>query len=135
MSSPRIAAACLLILLAACCSAIAPNEYGLRVVSDKVAYERLVARDADKRLVDLTKEAPGIALDIRYATENNFMKRALYPEAAAFLRLPAARAISEAQAELRSKGFGLKIHDAYRPYSITKAMWGWGQGWGHTSTL
>jgi D-alanyl-D-alanine dipeptidase len=119
----RLASLLTLLLLTACSVAIAPNEYGLRVVSDKATYERLVARDADKRLVDVTKEVPGIALDIRYATENNFMKRVLYPEAAAFLHLPAARAIADAQTELRAKGLALKIHDAYRPYSITKAMW------------
>jgi D-alanyl-D-alanine dipeptidase len=123
MKPARIASLSLFILLASCSVAIKPNEYGLRVVSDKATYERLVAGDADKKLVDLTQEVPGIALDIRYATENNFMKRALYPEPAAFLRLPAARAIAEVQDELRAKGLGLKIHDAYRPYGITKAMW------------
>jgi len=123
MKPARIAALVLFVLVAACSVAIAPNEYGLRVVGDEAAYEKLVAHDADKRLVDVVKEAPGIVLDIRYATENNFMKRALYPEAAAFLRLPAARAIADAQNELRAKGLGLKIHDAYRPYSITKSMW------------
>jgi len=123
MKPARIASLVPFILLAACSVAIAPNEYGLRVVSDEATYAKLVAHDTDKRLVDVANEVPGIVLDIRYATENNFMKRVLYPEAAAFLRLPAARAIADAQNELRAKGLGLKIHDAYRPYSITKAMW------------
>ncbi|MFA6958907.1 MAG: M15 family metallopeptidase [Thermoanaerobaculia bacterium] len=123
MKPLRLTSLLVVLILSACSLAIAPNEYGLRVVGDKATYERLVARDADKRLVDVAKEVPGIALDIRYATADNFMKRVLYPEAAALLRLPAARAIADAQSELRTKGLGLKIHDAYRPYSITKAMW------------
>lgn len=113
----------LLVLTSSRGAAIAPNEYGLRVVSDEATYEKLVAADPDKKLVDVNAVAPGVVLDIRYATTNNFMKRVLYPEAAAFLRAPAAKAIAAVEAELRPKGLGLKIHDAYRPYSITRAMW------------
>jgi len=40
-----------------------------------------------------------------------------------FLRLPAARALLAVQSELNAKGLGLKIYDAYRPYSVTVAFW------------
>jgi D-alanyl-D-alanine dipeptidase len=113
----------LLLLVGACSVAIAPNEYGLQVVADRPTYEELVARSADKRLLDVTQTAPGVSIDIRYATENNFMKRALYPEAAAFLRAPAARALAAAHEELRTRGLGIRVYDAYRPYGVTKAMW------------
>ena len=112
-----------LLLLAACTTAvdIAPNRYGLEVVPDLATYERLARAERDARLVDLGRL--GFALDVRYATENNFMKRRLYPVARAFLREPAARALVAAQEELAGKGLALKVFDAYRPYRVTEAMW------------
>jgi D-alanyl-D-alanine dipeptidase len=40
-----------------------------------------------------------------------------------FLRKPAAIALARVQKELNIYGLGLKIWDAYRPYSITEKMW------------
>jgi len=40
-----------------------------------------------------------------------------------YLRLPAAKALLKVQQELNKKGLGLKIFDAYRPYSVTKKFW------------
>lgn len=116
----------LLLVLAGCSQAtlsIPKNEYGLEVVSDAQLYQELVAADGDRRLVDLREAVPGVVLDIRYATTNNFMKRQLYPESEAFLRAPAARALADVQEELRARNVGLKVFDAYRPYSVTRAMW------------
>lgn len=112
------------LLLAACATApiaIPPNRYGLQVVPDLATYERIARADSEKRLVDL--QSLGIPLDIRYATTNNFMKQTLYPVAKAYLRAPAARALAEVQRELATRGLGLKVFDAYRPYSVTEAMW------------
>ena len=100
---------------------VTPNQYGLQVVSDAATYERLVLADPDKRLIDL--QALSIPLDIRYATENNFMKKTLYPVAKAYLRAPAAYALSRVQRELASRGLGIKVFDAYRPYAVTVSMW------------
>jgi D-alanyl-D-alanine dipeptidase len=97
------------------------NRYGLAVVPDAAAYERVARLDPDKRLVDLG--TLGIPLDIRYATANNFMKKPLYPAAKAYLRAPAARALVDVQHELAARGLGIKVFDAYRPYRVTEAMW------------
>jgi D-alanyl-D-alanine dipeptidase len=110
----------LLLLLLACATQIAPNRYGLRVVSDAATYERLAKADHAKRLVDLEGIAP---LDIRYATIHNFMNRQLYPAAKAYLRAPAAAALRNVQADLAREGLGIKVFDAYRPYRVTEAMW------------
>ncbi|HSP32718.1 MAG TPA: M15 family metallopeptidase [Thermoanaerobaculia bacterium] len=102
---------------------IPQNQYGLQVVPDVATYERLVRQNPDKRLVDLQTFVPGIAIDVRYATPNNFMHRQLYPVAKAYLRYPAALALRDVQNELAAQGLGLKVFDAYRPYRITEAMW------------
>jgi zinc D-Ala-D-Ala dipeptidase len=114
-----------LLLAAACATAptIAPNRYGLRVVPDAATYQRFARVDPDKRLVHLSTFIPGVALDVRYATTDNFMKQRLYPVAKSYLRYPAAVALRGVQQELSREGLALKIFDAYRPYRVTEAMW------------
>ena len=74
-------------------------------------------------LVNLATVDPQIRLDIRYATANNFMGMPLYERAAAYLQRPAAEALGRVQAALRAQGYGLLIHDAYRPWSVTWMFW------------
>ena len=74
-------------------------------------------------LVDLTTVDPTIKLDIRYATTNNFLGTPVYTEAKAFLQRPAAEALGRAAQKLRQSGYGLLIHDAYRPWYVTKIFW------------
>ncbi len=78
-------------------------------------------RQAD--LVELIKLEPTLRLDIRYATSNNFMGRPMYTEARAFLQRPAAEALVRAHQKLKLQGYGLLIHDGYRPWSVTKMFW------------
>ncbi|WP_084718256.1 M15 family metallopeptidase [Sphingomonas sanxanigenens] len=74
-------------------------------------------------LVDLTGVDRRIRLDIRYAGARNFMGIPLYERAAAFLQRPAAAAVGRAQQALAAKGYGLMIHDAYRPWFVTWMFW------------
>lgn len=64
-----------------------------------------------------------IHLDIRYATTNNFLGSVFYSSAHAFLQRPAALALVRAARVLRPLGYGLLIHDAYRPWYVTKVFW------------
>jgi zinc D-Ala-D-Ala dipeptidase len=74
-------------------------------------------------LVEIVTLDPTIHLDIRYATERNFVGRAVYEEARAFLRRPAAEALVRAHRRLGERGFGIVVFDAYRPWSVTKLFW------------
>jgi D-alanyl-D-alanine dipeptidase len=74
-------------------------------------------------LVELTRLEPTIRLDVRYATADNFLSTPVYEEARAFLQRPAALALVRAQRALRSQGYGLLVHDAYRPWWVTKVFW------------
>src|SRR5882724_1794343 len=78
-------------------------------------------READ--LIELTKLSNSIKLDIRYATSDNFVGRAVYPEARAFLQRPAAEALVRVHKLLKKEGLGLVIFDGYRPWTITKLFW------------
>ncbi|QNQ10637.1 serine hydrolase [Sphingomonas alpina] len=74
-------------------------------------------------LIALTQVEPGLRLDIRYAATNNFMGQKIYERAGAFMQRPAAEAIGRIHKSLTSQGFGLLIHDAYRPWYVTKMFW------------
>ena len=81
--------------------------------------------DSNQQLVNLQSIIPNIVLDLRYATQNNFVGKIMYAERPSFtfMRLPAARALARVQKELNQQGLGLKIFDAYRPYSVTEKFW------------
>jgi CubicO group peptidase (beta-lactamase class C family)/D-alanyl-D-alanine dipeptidase len=72
-------------------------------------------------LIDVTRLDATIKLDLRYASDNNFMGTPLYPPIAkAYMQKPAAEALAKVNARLKAKGYGLLIHDSYRPWSVTK---------------
>ena len=74
-------------------------------------------------LVELTRIDPDLKLDIRYATPNNFIGVPVYTQARAFLQRPAAEAVARADRALHALGYGLIIHDGYRPWYVTKIFW------------
>ena len=74
-------------------------------------------------LVEITSLDPTIKLDIRYATTNNFLQTVFYPHARAFLQRPASEAVARANQKLKAMGYGLLIHDGYRPWYVTKMFW------------
>ncbi len=84
------------------------------------------AESGEFRELDLVEPArmdPTIRLDIRYATTNNFLGTVFYPEPRAFLQRPAAQALVRAHRALNKEGYGILIHDAYRPWFVTKVFW------------
>jgi D-alanyl-D-alanine dipeptidase len=89
-------------------TATPPTETGDKLASD---------------LVDVTTITPGLKLDIRYAGANNFMGIPLYETPAAYLQRPAAEALGRIHRALAMKGYGLLIHDAYRPWYVTWMFW------------
>jgi serine beta-lactamase-like protein LACTB len=92
--------------------------------------EALAARPPDEKgdfrkpdLVDMTSLDDAIKLDVRYATTNNFLSTPFYASAKAYLQRPAAEALVRVHRKLEAQGYGLLIHDAYRPWSVTKMFW------------
>jgi D-alanyl-D-alanine dipeptidase len=75
-------------------------------------------------LVELRPLDKTIRYDIRYASGNNFLGTPIYSRSRAMLQRPAAEALVRAQRKLKSRGFGLLIHDAYRPWFVTWIFWG-----------
>lgn len=101
------------------------NKYGLLVLNKKAELKTTIETDSTMAMVDIKENIPGIQLDLKYCGTDNFMKQRLYPAGltTTYLRQPAAMALQKVQAALQKKGLGLKIWDAYRPYSVTVKMW------------
>jgi D-alanyl-D-alanine dipeptidase len=78
-----------------------------------------------------------IALDLRYATPDNFTGRRLpgYCEARAYLLPGAARALARVDRRLARSGLALKVYDAYRPARATRAMVRWARRTGNDHLL
>lgn len=74
-------------------------------------------------LVELVSLDSTLRLDIRYAGTDNFMSSVFYSSPRAFLQRAAAEALVRAHQSLRARGYGLLIHDGYRPWYVTKMFW------------
>jgi D-alanyl-D-alanine dipeptidase len=111
------------ILVTSFCNTTLLAQHYKYIDSSKVmalkSYQQQIKAKPETRLVEIKSYIPQIALDIRYATSNNFMHRPMYQQARAFARLPVALALKDVENELKAKGLGIKIFDAYRPYAIT----------------
>jgi len=91
--------------------------------------ETAVAADAvaDTLLTDVRSLDPAIVVELRYATTNNFTGAPLpgYLANRAFLRREAAAALVRVERDLKPRGLGIKVFDAYRPVRATLAMVDW----------
>ena len=75
-------------------------------------------------LVNIRTLDPTIVVDLRYASRRNIFGTPLYAaNMPALLRPGVAAQVVKAQNDLRSKGFGLKIWDAYRPKAAHERLW------------
>jgi D-alanyl-D-alanine dipeptidase len=74
-------------------------------------------------LVDVAQAVPNAALELRYATEHNFLHRAVYAHARCLLRADVAASLARAEARLEKQGYRLKLWDCYRPLSVQRDMW------------
>jgi CubicO group peptidase (beta-lactamase class C family)/D-alanyl-D-alanine dipeptidase len=98
-----------------------PDELRREALAAKPPVESPDLKKPD--LVELRSLDSTIHYDIRYATSNNFMGTPFYTSAHAFMQRPAAEAVGRASAELKKLGYGLLVHDSYRPWYVTKMFW------------
>lgn len=114
----RILYAAMLILLTTSIGWSQRYKYGLNPTT-LADYQKSVVKSTANELIDLASFVPGIILDIRYATANNFTKEIIYKQAKAYARKPVAESLKKAQESFAAYGVGIKVFDAYRPYSAT----------------
>ena len=78
---------------------------------------------ADTTFVNLKDYSTDFIYDMRYATEDNFLKAKVYDCAECLLRLKTIKSLVAANQEFIEKGYQIKIFDCYRPLDIQKRMW------------
>jgi zinc D-Ala-D-Ala dipeptidase len=100
------------------------SSYGLPIINSVSLYQESLVNHPEKQMESLAN-IPGIILDLRYASRNNFMHRILYPAntKTSFLRKPVLLALDSVARELALQGLVLVIFDAYRPYAVTVDLW------------
>jgi D-alanyl-D-alanine dipeptidase len=92
--------------------------------ADSIEAVPVSAPDYDTtQWTELTRLAPGVLLDLRYATDDNFVHEKMYACGRCFLRPVVARAIAAIQGELEARGYGLKMYDCYRPRPVQWRLW------------
>lgn len=92
-------------------------------VSSPAAAGEQAAKPAASDFVDVAAVIPDAVFDIRYASDDNFTKRKLYPAAVCKLRRAVAARLARAAKLLREQDRRLVIWDCYRPTSIQEELW------------
>jgi D-alanyl-D-alanine dipeptidase len=77
----------------------------------------------DTTFVNLKDFSQDFVYDMKYATEDNFLKAKVYDCAECYLRYKTVKALILANERLMKKGFKIKLFDCYRPLDIQKKMW------------
>lgn len=77
----------------------------------------------DTTFVNLKDYSSDFVMDMRYATENNFLEAKVYDCAECFLRYKTVKKLIEANEKFMKLGYRIKLFDCYRPLDIQKKMW------------
>ena len=78
---------------------------------------------SDTTFVNLKNYSNDFVYDMKYATDDNFLKTKVYDCAECYLRLKTIKALIKANNKFMQKGYRIKIFDCYRPLDIQKEMW------------
>lgn len=78
---------------------------------------------ADSTFVRLADYSDGFAYDLRYATDNNFLKEQVYDCGECYTRAKTVKALLKANEEFKKHGVKIKFYDCYRPNSVQYKMW------------
>ncbi|PVX44329.1 D-alanyl-D-alanine dipeptidase [Flavobacterium sp. 103] len=77
----------------------------------------------DTTFVNLKDFSQDFMYDMRYATDDNFLKSKVYDCAECYLRYKTVKELILANQRFMKKGFKIKLFDCYRPLDIQKRMW------------
>ena len=77
----------------------------------------------DTAFVNLKDFSKDFVYDMKYATDDNFLKSKVYDCAECYLRYKTVKALILANQRFMEKGFKIKLFDCYRPLDIQKRMW------------
>lgn len=79
--------------------------------------------EENPEFVNIKSISSDFIFDIKYATDDNFLKQKVYDCGECFLRKATAQALYKANEDFKKLGYRIKIFDCYRPLSVQKKMW------------
>lgn len=105
------------------------SRLGLCLIGISAAVLADSSARVETDLVDIRDWIPDIELDIRYATDHNFIGRPIpgYEAPKCLLTPRAAAALASVQASLRRSGLSLKLYDCYRPQRAVDDFVAWAE--------
>lgn len=77
----------------------------------------------DSVFIDIKTVSNDFVLDMKYATEDNFLKSKVYDCEVCLLRKSTVDALLIANKKFMRKGYRIKFFDCYRPLDVQRAMW------------
>ncbi|RZL45028.1 MAG: peptidase M15 [Pedobacter sp.] len=120
----------IIVLLAGTCKKNENKSLSLNDSIKKESITEIVSNDKvaniiidDTTFVNLKDYSQDFVYDMKYATEDNFLKAKVYDCAECYLRLKTVRALVEANKDFIAQGYRIKLYDCYRPLDIQKRMW------------
>ncbi|MBW4362118.1 M15 family metallopeptidase [Flavobacterium taihuense] len=84
---------------------------------------QLIVLVNDTTFVNLKDYSRDFVYDMKYASEDNFLKSKVYDCAECYLRYKTVKALILANQRMMKKGYKIKLFDCYRPLDIQKRMW------------
>jgi len=90
-------------------------------ISSNKEIENAVVEDTI--FVNLKDYSQDFVYDMKYATDDNFLKAKVYDCAECYLRLKTVKALVGANKSFMAQGYRIKLFDCYRPLDIQKRMW------------
>ena len=78
---------------------------------------------ADTSFVNLRELSKDFVYDLKYASDDNFLKQKVYDCSECYLRKNTAEALIRANKLFLRKGYRIKFFDCYRPLDVQKKMW------------
>lgn len=102
--------------------------YILLLIFYQTTFSQVIIQDVEKSVhdttfVNLKEYSSAFVYDMRYATENNFLKAKVYDCAECYLRFKTIKKLVEANQKFMKLGYKIKIFDCYRPLDVQKKMW------------
>ena len=112
-----------IVMILGCVNKDKQIENGL-LSNSKQNQDQIFSIDYDVSKWGEITEEDGVILDIRYAGQNNFTGKQIYPCGRCFLRPELADRIKTLQKDINKRyGMGLKLFDCYRPRPAQQKLW------------
>lgn len=114
----------LIILFFSSCQNSKELSYNEQIKNEKLILDKHQNQKInDTSFVNLKDYSTDFVYDLKYATNDNFLKSKVYDCAECYLRLKTIKSLIKANNKFIKLGYKIKLFDCYRPLDIQRKMW------------